>query len=127
MTTRILIVDDSRVTREVTKVYLIARGVEIVEARNGEDALELVRESKPDIIVADLQMPKLDGAGLCRAMTGDSTLSMIPVIILTSNADALSRSRCLEAGARDVLSKPVQPGQLTAAINRQLGPRSPYR
>jgi CheY-like chemotaxis protein len=124
--TRILIVDDSRVTREVTKVYLIAKDVTLIEARQGEEALKLARESRPDVIVADLQMPKLDGAGLCRAMKAEPALSVIPVIILTSNADALSRDRCLEAGACEVLGKPVQPSQLTAAIKRQLGPRSPY-
>lgn len=122
----ILIVDDSRVTREVTKVYLIAKDVTILEARHGEDALKVARESKPDIVVADLQMPKLDGAGLCRAMKADTALAVIPVIILTSNADALSKSRCLEAGACEVLNKPVQPSQLTQAIGRQLGARSPY-
>jgi CheY-like chemotaxis protein len=126
MAIRVLIVDDSRVTREVTKVYLIARDVSILEARQGEDALKVARESKPDVVIADLQMPKLDGAGLCRAMQTEPTLAVIPVIILTSNADALSKTRCLSAGAKEVLNKPVQPSDLIAAINRQLGHRSPY-
>jgi CheY-like chemotaxis protein len=126
MTTRILIVDDSRVTREVTKVYLIAKDVSILEARQGEDALKVARESKPDLIVADLQMPKLDGAGLCRALQTETALAVIPVIILTSNSDLLSRERCISAGAREVLNKPVQPSELIASINRQLGSRSPY-
>lgn len=126
MTTTILIVDDSRVMREVTKVYLIAKNVHIVEARHGEEALQVARASRPDVIVADLQMPKLDGPGLCRALKAEAALAVIPVIILTSNADALSKTRCLEAGAREVLRKPVEPAQLTAAITRQLAGRSPY-
>ena len=127
MTTQILIVDDSRVTREVTKVFLIAKDVNLLEARHGEDALKVVRESKPDLVVADLQMPRLDGAGLCRALAAEAELAPVPVIILTSNADAASKQRCLDAGAREVLNKPVQPAELLAAINRQLGLRSPFR
>lgn len=125
--TTILIVDDSRVTREVTKVYLIAKDVAFLEARHGEDALKVVRETMPDVVIADLQMPKLDGAGLCRAFAADPALAALPVIILTSNADALSKSRCISAGAREVLNKPVQPSELLGAINRQLGPKSPFR
>ena len=59
-------------------------------------------------------------------MKNETQLAVIPVIILTSNADALSRERCLEAGACEVLGKPVQPTELTAAITRHLGARSPF-
>ena len=116
----ILLVDDSRVTREVTKVYLVADGVTLHDATDGEDALRVIRRSPPDLVLADMNMPKLDGPGLCEQMQADPALSKIPVIILTSRKDAASRERCLLAGARDVLTKPVQPGDLLYSVKRQL-------
>lgn len=120
---KVLIVDDSRVTREVTKVYLIAKDVTLLDARDGEEALKLIRADKPDIVVADMQMPKMDGPGLCQAMKADPALAKIPVLILTSNVEPQSKQRCLQAGAKEILFKPVQPTHLLASIKRQLGER----
>ena len=116
----ILLVDDSRVTRELMKVYLIAKGVELLDAADGVEALALARERRPDLVLADLRMPNLDGPGLCAAMRRDPTLSAVPVLILTSNRDADSAQRCRDAGAREVLLKPIQPKQLLAAVHRHL-------
>ena len=74
----ILLVDDSRVTREVTKVYLISKDYVVFDARNGEDALKVIREKHPDLVLADMQMPKLDGPGLCTAMRADVGLARMP-------------------------------------------------
>ncbi len=117
---RILLVDDSRVTREVTKVFLVRSQVKLLEARNGEEALKLIREERPDVVVADLQMPRMDGIGLCGALAADPLLRDIPVLILTSKSDPATRQRCLTAGAREVLTKPVQPTALTSSIRREL-------
>jgi CheY-like chemotaxis protein len=117
---KILLVDDSRVTREVIKVYLIARGVELLEAGDGVEALAVIRRERPDVVVADLRMPRLDGAGLCEALRADPELARTPVLILTSNRDAETVRRAKAAGAREVLTKPVQPQPLQDAIHRQL-------
>ena len=119
----ILLVDDSRVTREVLKVYLIPRGVDFLEAVDGADALVRARTRRPDLVVADLRMPKLDGPGLCAAMRADRALRDVPVIILTGVRDAESAKRCLEAGAREVLLKPIQPGPLLESVSRYLDAR----
>lgn len=119
----ILLVDDSRVTREVLKVYLIPRGVDFLEAVDGADALVRARARRPDLVVADLRMPKLDGPGLCAAMRADRALRDVPVIILTGVRDAESAKRCLEAGAREVLLKPIQPGPLLESVSRYLDAR----
>ena len=124
---RILLVDDSRVTREVTKVFLVSNTIKVLEARNGEDALRLIKEERPDVVVADLQMPRLDGVGLCSAIGADPLLGDIPVIILTSKSDAATRQRCLSAGAREVLTKPVQPQDLLACIQRNTAAAHPER
>jgi two-component system chemotaxis sensor kinase CheA len=119
--TTILLVDDSRVTRELIKVYLIAKDVRLIEAADGQDALTRVRFDRPDLVLADLRMPRLDGVGLCEAMRADSTTRSIPVVILTGHRDAESARRCLAAGAREVLTKPIQPQPLIAAVARCLG------
>jgi two-component system chemotaxis response regulator CheY len=118
--TRILLVDDSQVILELTKIYLMGRAVNLLEARDGEEALRVVRTEHPDLVIADLRMPKLDGPGLCAAMRGEAHSSGIPVIIMTSDKDAAARERCLSAGAREVLTKPVAPAALKAAIQRYL-------
>jgi len=119
---RILVVDDSRVTRELMKVYLIAKDVTLLEAADGQEALEKVRAEPPDLVIADMRMPRLDGSGLCEAMAKDPKTSHVPVVILTSNGDADTRRRARVAGARDVLKKPIQPRALLEVVNRHLAP-----
>lgn len=117
---RILVVDDSRVTRELMKVYLIAKDVTVLEAADGQEALEKVRADAPDLVIADMRMPRLDGGGLCEAMGKDPRISHVPVLILTSNGDVETRRRARTAGAREVLKKPIQPNELLEAVNRYL-------
>lgn len=118
----ILVVDDSRVTREVTKVFLVGQDVKLLDAVDGEDALRVVRAERPSVVVADMQMPKLDGPGLCRQLRADPALAEIPVVILTGNREKAAHQECLDAGAREVLLKPVQPAVLLASIQRCLAP-----
>ncbi len=117
---RILLVDDSRVTRELIKVYLIAKDVELQEAEDGAEALRMIRTSPPDLVLADLRMPRLDGYGLCQALQADPRLRKVPVLILTSNRDAEAERRLKAVGARQVLQKPIQPQPLQEAIHRHL-------
>jgi CheY-like chemotaxis protein len=119
---RILVVDDSRVTRELIKVYLIARDVTLLEAADGEEALAQVRAEPPDLVLADMRMPKLDGSGLCEALRDDPATRHVPVVILTSNKDLETRRRARTAGAREVLQKPIQPQALLEAVARHLAP-----
>lgn len=118
--TRILVVDDSRVSRELIKVYLIARDVELLEASDGLEAIGVARRLRPDLVLADMQMPRLDGLGLCRAMRADATLAAVPVLILTSRCDEETEARLHAAGARAVLRKPIQPRPLLEALARHL-------
>ncbi len=118
-------VDDSRVAREVIKVYLIAKDVTVLDAVDGLDALEKVRAEPPDLVVADMRLPRLDGAALCEALRKDPATRAIPVVILTANGDAETRRRARSAGAREVLQKPIQPHALIEAVNRHLGAAAP--
>ncbi len=124
---RILLVDDSRVSREVIKVYLIAKDVTVLEAVDGQHALEKVRADPPDLVIAELRMPRLDGVELCQAMKADPATRAVPVLILTSQKDAETRRRAREAGAREVLTKPVQPQALLAAVTRHVRPSGAAR
>jgi twitching motility two-component system response regulator PilG len=117
----ILLVDDSKVTRELIKVYLIARDVRLLDAADGVEALVAAKAERPDLILCDLRMPRLDGPGLCRALRADPELYGIPVIILTSNRDAESQQACRDAGARAVLLKPIGPKALHQAVDRLAG------
>jgi CheY-like chemotaxis protein len=117
---RILVVDDSRVTREVIKLLLIAGDVTLVEAVNGVEALRKVRSDPPDLVLADLQMPELDGYGLCEALRSDPRTRGVPVVILTSSRGDEILARARAAGAREVLHKPVQPEPLHAAVQRNI-------
>ncbi len=72
--TTILIVEDSSTMRELIKVYLIARDVKLMEAADGREALAKVRKERPDLVIADLRMPHLDGEGFCRAMIADPSI-----------------------------------------------------
>jgi CheY-like chemotaxis protein len=119
---RILLVDDSRVTRELIKVYLIAKDITVVEAVDGVEALEKVRAQPFDLVVADLRMPRLDGFGLCEAIRASLWTKDVPVVILTSNRDVDTVRKAKAAGAREVLQKPIQPQPLLDAVNRNIAP-----
>jgi CheY-like chemotaxis protein len=116
----ILLVDDSRVSREVIKVFLIGRHDTVLEAVDGIEAMRLVHERHPDLVVADFRMPRLDGCGLCEAVRADARTRTTPILILTGTADAETVARCHAAGAREVLKKPIQPNALLAAVARHL-------
>ena len=112
---KILLVDDSRVTREVMKVSLMLAGMQVMDAADGEEALAVIRKEHP---VADLEMPKVDGPALCRAVGADPAISKIPVVIVTSHRDFDARATCIKAGARAVLNKPLNPRDLLDELAR---------
>lgn len=116
----ILLVDDSRVSREVLKVFLIGLKVTVLEAVDGVEALRMVHERHPELVVADLRMPRLDGLGLCEALRADARTRETPILVLTGTADADTVARCRAAGAREVLNKPIQPKALIEAVGRHL-------
>ena len=117
----ILLASDSKVTLELIKVYLIDKDVRVVDVRDGIEALTIARVERPDLILCDLRMPRLDGPGLCRELAADPTLRGTPVIILTSSRDKESLRRCEQAGVRTILLKPIGPHELYDAIQRHAG------
>jgi adenylate cyclase len=117
---RILIADDNRVNR-----LLLARGLEheghtVVFAEHGAEALELLRAGQFDLILLDVLMPELDGYGVLAELSDDRHLRDIPVIVTSALDELDSVVRCLEMGAEDYLTKPVNPVLLSARINSSL-------
>ncbi len=116
----ILLVDDSRVSREVIKVFLIGSHARVLEAADGRQALTVMHEHHPDLVIADLEMPELDGIQLCKAIRADARLTRTPVLVLSGTATPDQKRRGREAGALEVLAKPIQPQNLLAAVVRHL-------
>jgi CheY-like chemotaxis protein len=116
---KILIVDDTAMFRELESLYLASAGT-VLGASNGAEALAIARREHPDVLVADLDMPGMDGETLCRAIKADRDLHRTPVILVTSGRSGLDRERAVRAHADDVLSKPLSRIQLNLAVGRLL-------
>jgi adenylate cyclase len=116
----VLVVDDDPVTRLMLTVSLERHGHHVTTAEDGPQALDLVRSESVDVILLDVLMPQMDGYGVLEQLKSDADMRHIPVIMVTSVDDIDSAVRCIELGADDYLSKPIDPVLLTARINAGL-------
>ena len=117
----ILIADDRSSSRELLRVVLERAGYDVLEAQDGEAALELIRTRELDLVLLDLQMPKLDGLAVLEALRGDPRFASLPVVALTASAMRGDRERILEAGFTAYLAKPAGPELLRETVARLLG------
>jgi CheY-like chemotaxis protein len=116
----ILLVDDQKDERTIQKVLLEHLGYTVVEASDGEMALEIARRITPDLVLLDIAMPKLDGLEVCKALRADPRTSSVAVLFYTAAAgdnEQMARS----AGGDGVLVKPVEPNDVAHAIARLIG------
>jgi two-component system, sensor histidine kinase and response regulator len=113
---RILNVDDVPVNRQLLAAFLEPLGHEIIDAGSGEQAIELARELRPDLVLLDVMMPGLDGFETARVLKDQAGQEYLPIIFLTSLTDSQSRLRGLRAGADDFLTKPIDQHQLVARV-----------
>src|SRR5438132_14075684 len=100
---RILVVDDDPQIRRVLRTALIAQGYEFTDARNGEEALETMRDEKPDLLILDMNMPRMTGLETCRSIR---TTSDVTIIMLTAPDAESDKVDALDAGADDYMTKP---------------------
>jgi adenylate cyclase len=112
----ILVVDDTPENLDIVCMRLESRGYQLATAVDGEDALEKTYAMKPDLILLDIMMPKLDGIAVLQRLKADRELPFIPVILLTAKADARDVIAGLEAGGDDYLTKPVDHAALIARV-----------
>jgi two-component system cell cycle response regulator len=116
---RVLVVDDDPITREVLVSQLAADGLEVVEAEDGMIGLEMLRSMRPDVVLLDLEMPKLDGFGVLGRLTTGAP-GDVPIIVLTGRDSSADATRALELGALDYLRKPVEAVELRARVRTAL-------
>jgi DNA-binding response OmpR family regulator len=116
---RVLIADDDAQMRRLIRAILERDGYEVTEAADGLDALEAVESHPVDLVLLDVDMPRLDGLGVLEELRARVKTSSVPVIVLTARTDD-TETRVLDLGAQDFLSKPVQPQSLQARVRAVL-------
>lgn len=117
---RILVVDDNRDNIEIMATRLRFRGYEVEEALHGEEALQKVRDTDPDLILLDVMLPDIDGYEISRRLKGDDTLPYIPIILVTARDSTEDKVTGLDAGADDYLTKPINFPELEARVRSML-------
>lgn len=118
--TNVLVAEDNPVNRELLRELLENRGYSVAEACDGQAALKMVEESRPDILLLDIGMPVLDGFAVIRRIRQDPTLATLPVLAVTAYAMRGDRENVLNAGFDGYLSKPINARDLTNELERLL-------
>jgi len=106
---RVLVVDDERSIRLLCRVNLVASGMEVLEASNGREGLELARRERPDLVLLDVMMPELDGWTVARELAADEQTREIPIVFLTARADPADRRLGEQLGGVGYVVKPFDP------------------
>ena len=124
---KILVVDDEIYIVHILDFSLGMEGYEVITALDGEQALEKVKAEKPDLIVLDIMMPKLDGYEVCKNIKSSAETQHIPVILLSAKGRNVDQKLGFDVGADDYITKPFSPRKLVERINAILGQTSPNR
>lgn len=114
---KVLLVDDERKILSLVRAYLEREDYQVIEATDGQQALEAFRHNSPDLIVLDLMLPKLDGLEVCREIRRSSA---VPIIMLTARDEDADKLVGLELGADDYITKPFSPRELVARVRAVL-------
>ena len=120
---KILVVEDNQDNREMVVKVLKFNGYQVVEADDGEEAIEKAKAEHPDLILLDIFLPKMDGYEVTRRLKGDTSLKNIPIIALTAHAMKGSMEEALAAGCDGYIPKPIDVRELSKQIQRFLKPR----
>lgn len=123
---KILIVDDRPINRDYVMTLLAASGYQLMEASDGAEALEQVRSGRPDLVIADVLMPTMDGYEFCRQLRRDPQIAETPVIFLTAHyADTVAKELAENCGVHHIMTKPVEPEVILTTVARALGLPAP--
>ena len=123
---KVLVVDDQAYGLRTLRAIFQSAGYDVTAVRDGQEALDAVRASRPDFVITDILMPRLDGFQLCRAIKTDPALADIPVVFYTGDyTDAADREFGASLGAAGYLTKPMEPRELLRELSRVLGQREP--
>ena len=116
----VLVVEDEPAQREVLAYNIQAEGYQVISAQAGDEALVLVRETPPDVIVLDWMLPNVSGIEVCRQLKMSTETARIPVIMLSARSEEVDKIRGLETGADDYITKPYSVAELLARLRTQL-------
>jgi len=117
---RILVVDDNELIRRLASTLLTKKNYEVATAKNGMNALICAADFKPDVILLDVMMPDMDGFECCRRLKTNTVAKDIPVVMISSNTEAIDKIKGLEIGAADYIVKPFDYGELLARVATQV-------
>ena len=117
----VMIVDDSVTVRKVTSRLMERQGWEVVTAKDGLDAVTQLQDIYPDVVLLDIEMPKMDGFEVLRRVRGDDRLKDLPIIMITSRTGAKHMQQALDLGVNEYLGKPFQEANLFSTIDEVLG------
>ena len=120
MNANILIADDEPNQLELMSFNLSNAGYSIIKATNGKEAIELIENHSPDLIILDWMMPKMSGIDVCRTLRSRSETKQIPIIILSARSEDSDKSLGLDTGADDYISKPFSPKELISRVKALL-------
>jgi CheY-like chemotaxis protein len=120
---RVVLVDDSKTMLDVLKIHLMGLGFELFSSASAKDALAEVRQTLPDLVITDINMPDMTGLELARHLRASETTASIPIIIVSSKLTEDARAEAAELGVSICLTKPVRPNLLRAAVNQALSSR----
>ena len=118
MSKLILTVDDSRTMRDMLRLALSEAGFQVVQAEDGQHGLEVLNNETPDVIVTDINLPRLDGFGFIEGVRKIDAHRAVPILVLTTESDADKKQRARRAGATGWIIKPFDPVKLVEAIRR---------
>ncbi len=116
----VMVVDDSITVRKVTSRLLARHNMDVITAKDGVDALDVLQDRTPDVMLLDVEMPRMDGFELARHMKNTSTLKHIPIIMITSRTGDKHRHRAMSIGVNGYLGKPYQEEELLENIYTSL-------
>src|ERR1051325_3719925 len=122
---RVLVIDDSPTITKVVQLVLTKAGYQVDTAPDGEAGLAAVRASRPDLILLDFVMPKMNGYQFCRELTADAKLRDIPVILMSAKGDQVGERFVKVMGIVDYITKPFTPEAITAVVQHTLGKYGP--
>lgn len=124
-TPTILVVDDEEYIQRILSFALTAEGFEVETASDGEEALEMIRECRPDVVVLDLMLPVVDGLGVLRSIRENRETNQIPVVVLSAKGRDMDRQAALQGGANDYVTKPFNPARLIEKVQELLASTPP--
>lgn len=121
MAKTVMVVDDSASLRQVVRMALSSAGYEVIEATDGQDALDKLAGAKIQLVISDVNMPRMDGITFVKQLKEKSEYRFVPVIMLTTEGQDQKKEEGRAAGAKAWMVKPFQPEQMLAAVSKLLG------